>query len=124
MRRNHVLDGDDAVVVDEFHHLGAHTALVRLLPKMEEKDFVLGLPSLPEREDMKLDLILKDFPISYDLSLGNDTRKGYVSPPPVNTPAGMTKEERERYEDFAKKIQLAFRNCGPDIRKWRSDAAN
>jgi superfamily II DNA or RNA helicase len=114
-----LMDNADAVVLDEVHHLGARTALRRLLPVLQEKEYVLGLSSVPERQDETHRLFLEQFPICFDLSLGDAVRTGIVSPlKVVEVPAEMTKEERSAYESYTEKIQRAFRFCGPNIAKW------
>ncbi len=114
-----LLDSVDAVVVDEIHHLGARTALTRLLPKLKEKEFVLGLSSVPEREDKSHEFFLSEFPVCYDLSLGTALERGYVSPIHViEIPAQMNKRERDQYNALTEKIQRAFRLCGPEISRW------
>jgi superfamily II DNA or RNA helicase len=114
-----LIDSVDVVVVDEIHHLGARTALLRILPKLKEKEYVLGLSSVPEREDLGHEFFLDEFPICYDLSLATALRSGYVSPIEIlSVPAPMTEEERKKYESFTKRIQQAFAFCGPDIRRW------
>jgi superfamily II DNA or RNA helicase len=114
-----LLEKAAAVVLDEVHHLGAQTALFRLLPKLKEKEYVLGLSSVPERRDEAHEIFLKEFPICFDLSLGDALRKRIVSPLEViEIPAQMTIDEREKYEQQTKKIQSAFKFCGPDIAKW------
>ncbi len=116
-----LLDSVDVVVVDEIHHLGSRTALLRLLPKLKEKEFVLGLSSVPEREDNAHAFFLAEFPICYDLSLGTALEKGYVSPVEViDVPAEMNGREREQYDALSEKIQHAFRFCGPEISRWMS----
>ena len=116
-----LLDSIDVVVVDEVHHLGARTALIRLLPKLKEKEYVLGLSSVPEREDKAHEFFLGEFPICYDLSLGTALEKGYVSPIEViNVPAQMSKGERELYDALTEKIKRAFTFCGPEISRWMS----
>ncbi len=116
-----LLDGVEAIVVDEIHHLGARTALERLLPKMLEKEYVLGLSSVPEREDNAHEFFLREFPICYELTLGEALRRGYVSPIRlIKVPSKMRGEERSRYEALTRKIQEAFRFCGNDLTKWRS----
>ena len=114
-----LLDSAEAVVVDEIHHLGAYTALTRLLPKLKQKEYVLGLSSVPERPDKTHEVFLKEFPICYDLGLGTALKSGYVSPIQViDMKAPMTQSERAMYEMLTAKIQKAFRFCGPDISKW------
>ncbi len=114
-----LFDSVDAVVVDEIHHLGASQALNRLLPKLKEKEYVLGLSSVPEREDKSHELFLKEFPIVFDLSLGSALKSGYVSPiEPISIPAAMTEKERAEYEMLTAKIQRAFRFCGPNMARW------
>ncbi len=109
----------EAVVLDEVHHLGAQTALLRLLPKLKEKEYVLGLSSVPERRDEAHEVFLKEFPICFDLSLGDALRTGIVSPLEViEVAADMTKAERIKYQEQTAKIQRAFKFCGPDISKW------
>lgn len=114
-----LIDSVDVVVVDEIHHLGASQALVRLLPKLKEKKYVLGLSSVPEREDLSHVLFLKEFPIVFDLSLGTALRSGYVSPiEPIKYPAKMTEKERAQYLAFTAKIKRAFGFCGPNMGRW------
>jgi superfamily II DNA or RNA helicase len=114
-----IIDSVDVVIVDEIHHLGARTALIRLLPKLKEKEFVLGLSSVPEREDKAHELFLKEFPICYDLSLGTALREGYVAPVEViEVPAPMNAKEKVQYDSLTEKIQQAFKFCGPDISRW------
>lgn len=109
----------EAVVLDEIHHLGAQMALQRLLPKLQQKEYVLGLSSVPEREDSTHELFLKNFPICFDLSLGEALREGIVSPlEVVPIPAEMTNLERKKYDLYTQKIQEAFRRCGPDVSRW------
>ena len=109
----------DAVILDEIHHLGAAAALTRLLPIIRKKEYVLGLSSVPEREDDAHELFLEEFPICFDLSLGEALRDGIVSPLQViKVPAEMKAPEREKYEEYTEKIQNAFRFCGPDISRW------
>jgi superfamily II DNA or RNA helicase len=109
----------EAVVVDEIHHLGAFQAQKRLLPKLKEKEYVLGLSSVPEREDKSHELFLNEFPIVFDLSLGSALKSGYVSPiEPISVSAPMTEKERSEYEMFTLKIQQAFRFCGPNMARW------
>ncbi|MHB1909568.1 MAG: DEAD/DEAH box helicase [Nitrososphaerales archaeon] len=114
-----LLDSVEVVVIDEIHHLGAYQALKKLLPKLKDKEYVLGLSSVPEREDNSHELFLKEFPIVFDLSLGSALRKGYVADIEVySVPAPMSNEERAQYEMLTTKIQKAFRFCGPNIVKW------
>ncbi|MDG6922364.1 MAG: DEAD/DEAH box helicase [Nitrososphaerota archaeon] len=114
-----LLEKAEAVVLDEVHHLGAQTALMRLLPKLKEKEYVLGLSSVPERRDEAHEIFLREFPICFDLSLGDALERGIVSPLQViEVPAGMTKEEREKYERQTTAIQNAFKFCGANISKW------
>lgn len=114
-----IMENAQAVVVDEIHHLGARTALRRLLPKIKEKEYVLGLSSVPEREDLTHQFFLKEFPICFDLTLGNALREGFVSPIQVEElPAEMTPAERTKYEMYTDKIQKAFRFCGSNIKRW------
>ncbi|MFI5450410.1 MAG: DEAD/DEAH box helicase [Candidatus Bathyarchaeia archaeon] len=114
-----LLEKAEAVVMDEIHHLGAQTALLRLLPRLVEKEYVLGLSSVPEREDETHRLFLKQFPICFDLGLGDALRTGIVSPLKV-TPvrARMNNKERSSYEKYTEKIQAAFKFCGPSITTW------
>jgi superfamily II DNA or RNA helicase len=108
------------VVVDEIHHLGARTALMRLLQRLSEKEFVLGLSSVPEREDRAHEFFLGEFPICFDLSLAEAFEKGYVSPLEViDAPSPMSAGERARYEALTAKIKAAFSFCGSDLASWR-----
>ena len=114
-----IMENVQAVVVDEIHHLGAQTALRRLLPKIKEKEFVLGLSSVPEREDLTHQFFLKEFPICYDLTLGTALKEGFVSPIEIKEIAAeMTLAERAKYEMYTDKIQRAFRFCGSNIKRW------
>lgn len=114
-----LLEKAEAVVLDEVHHLGAQTALLRLLPKLKEKEYVLGLSSVPERRDEAHEIFLKEFPICFDVSLGDALRKGIVSPLEVlQIPAEMTDTERTKYLNETERIQRAFKFCGPNIAKW------
>jgi len=114
-----LLERANAVIVDEIHHLGAQGALRRLLPKIKEKEYVLGLSSVPEREDLGHHLFLREFPICFDLTLGSALKSGYVSPLVVEeVPAPMSESERKKYELYTSKIQRAFKFCGSDIKKW------
>lgn len=114
-----LLDSVEAVVVDEIHHLGARTALKRLLPKLAEKEYVLGLSSVPERTDLTHELFLKEFPICYDLSLSSAMKQGFVSPIEViSKPAPMTSEEKSDYLALTGRIKRAFAFCGPNIARW------
>src|SRR5579875_835282 len=114
-----LLDGVDTVIVDEIHHLGAQGALRRLLPKLKEKEYVLGLSSVPEREDLAHEFFLKEFPICYDLTLGSALKNGLVAPIEVESiPAPMSSEEKAKYFVYTDKIQKAFRFCGPNIARW------
>jgi superfamily II DNA or RNA helicase len=116
-----LIDSVDTVVVDEIHHLGARAALMRLLPKLKEKEFVLGLSSVPEREDMTHEFFLQEFPICYDLSLAEAFEKGYVSPiEVVEAPSPMNARERARYEALTARIKDAFRHCGNNLASWRN----
>ncbi len=114
-----LIDSAEAVVVDEIHHLGAAQALIRLLPQLKQKEYVLGLSSVPEREDHAHELFLKEFPIVFDLSLGSAIRSGYVSSiEAISVPAPMVDKERAEYEVLTNKIQRAFKFCGPNMSKW------
>ncbi|MFI5422074.1 MAG: DEAD/DEAH box helicase, partial [Nitrososphaerales archaeon] len=114
-----LIERADAVVMDEIHHLGARTALLRLLPRLAEKEYVLGLSSVPEREDEAHRLFLKQFPICFDLGLGDALRAGIVSPLKIiPVPAEMTEKERSSYLMYTRKIQAAFKVCGPSITTW------
>jgi len=114
-----LLDRVDTAVVDEIHHLGAQSALLRLLPKLKEKEYVLGLSSVPEREDQSHHFFLNEFPICYDLTLGDALKKGLVSPILVESiPAPMTDQEKAHYLSYTERIQRAFRFCGPNILRW------
>ena len=114
-----LIERADAVVMDEIHHLGARTALLRLLPRLAEKEYVLGLSSVPEREDEAHRLFLKQFPICFDLGLGDALRAGIVSPLKIiPVPAEMTEKERGAYLMYTRKIQAAFKVCGPSITTW------
>jgi superfamily II DNA or RNA helicase len=116
-----LIERAEAVVLDEVHHLGARTALVRLLPRLKEKEFVLGLSAVPEREDQAHALFLKEFPICYDLNLGDAVLTGIVSPLEViQVGAKMTSKERKSYETNTAAIKAAFKFCGSDITKWMS----
>lgn len=109
----------DAVVLDEIHHLGARTALIRLLPRLKKKEYVMGLSAIPERRDMTHDLFLKEFPICFDLGLGEAVDTGIVSPlDVVGVTASMTKEERKSYDANTALIRAAFKFCGPNLAKW------
>lgn len=113
------LENAEVVVLDEVHHLGARTALRRLLPVLKEKQYVLGLSSTPERRDEAHALFLKEFPICFDLSLKEALRDGIVAPIEViEIPAMMTTDEREKYEAQTAKIQRAFKFCGNNIASW------
>lgn len=114
-----LLEKAEAVVLDEVHHLGAQTALIRLLPRLKEKEYVLGLSSVPERRDEAHEVFLKEFPICFDLSLGDALRKGIVAPLEViEIRAEMTQEEKEKYDGQTERIQRAFKFCGANIAKW------
>ncbi|MHB2037331.1 MAG: DEAD/DEAH box helicase [Nitrososphaerales archaeon] len=114
-----LLERAEAVVLDEVHHLGAQTSLLRLLPKLKEKDYVLGLSSVPERRDEMHEIFLREFPICFDLSLGDALRSGIVSPLEViEIPSQMTNAESSKYEEQTEKIQRAFKFCGANISKW------
>lgn len=114
-----LLEKADVVVLDEIHHLGAQSALLRLLPKLSEKEYVLGLSSTPERRDDAHSLFLKEFPICFDLSLGEALRTGIVAPLQVfEVPAKMTLAERQRYDAQTDRIQRAFKHCGNNIANW------
>jgi superfamily II DNA or RNA helicase len=80
MRTSLLLDHVDAVVVYEVHHLGARKSLAKLLPKLKDKEYVLGLSSALEREDGAHNLFLREFLICYELCLGDAIRNRYVSP--------------------------------------------
>lgn len=121
MSRPELLDRTNAVVLDEIHHLGAQTAIMRLLPKLKEKEFVLGLSSVPERRDEAHELFLKEFPICFELNLGEALRSGIVAPiEVVRVGSEMTGEERNKYEKNTQLIQRAFRVCGSNIASWTS----
>jgi len=108
-----------AVVLDEIHHLGARAALLRLLPRLKKKEYVLGLSASPERGDMAHDLFLKEFPICFDLGLGEAVNTGIVSPLNVVTiPAEMTTAERKSYDSNTVLIRSAFKFCGPNLSRW------
>lgn len=109
----------EAVVLDEVHHLGAQTALERLLPKLKAKEYILGLSSTPERIDETHELFLKEFPICFDLSLGEAIRARIVAPlEVVELPAEMTKNEKQSYDKQTERIQQAFKTCGNNIANW------
>jgi superfamily II DNA or RNA helicase len=110
-----------AVVLDEVHHLGARTALLRILPKLKDKEYVLGLSAVPERGDMTHELFLKEFPICFDLGLGEAVKSGFVSPLTIHTvEAAMTTRERKSYEVNTALINKAFKFCGPSLASWMS----
>lgn len=114
-----LIDRAEAVVLDEVHHLGARSALSRILPRLKDKEYVLGLSAVPERGDMAHDHFLKEFPICFDLGLGEAVRSGIVSPlEVVRVGAGMTGAERKSYEVYTAMIKEAFRFCGPSLSKW------
>lgn len=114
-----LLDSVEVIVVDEIHHLGAARALLKLLPKLKQKEYVLGLSSVPERVDHTHELFLKEFPIVFDLSLGSALKSGYVSPiEAISVPAQMSDKERAEYWMLTQKIQRAFRFCGPNMARW------
>jgi superfamily II DNA or RNA helicase len=114
-----LIEKADAFVLDEIHHLGAQTALVRLLPRLREKEYVLGLSASPEREDQTHSQFLEEFPVCFDLSLGDALREGIVSPLKVTKiGAEMSPQERKSYESNTALIKAAFKFCGPDIKKW------
>ncbi len=114
-----LIERADAVVLDEVHHLGARTALLRILPRLKEKEYVLGLSAVPERGDMAHDLFLKEFPICFDLGLGDAVRTGIVSPLEViPVSAEMTEAERKSYEGNTALIRAAFKFCGPSFSDW------
>src|SRR5579872_1455601 len=116
-----LLERADVVVMDEIHHLGARTALLRLLPRLAEKEYVLGLSSVPEREDEAHLEFLRHFPICFDLGLGDALRTGIVSPLQIiPVPAPMNAKERASYENYTKKIRNAFKVCGPKLAQWTS----
>ena len=116
-----LIQNADAVVLDEVHHLGARTALRRILPLLTFKEYVLGLSSVPEREDEAHRMFLQQFPICFDLGLGDALRDGIVSPLEViPVPAEMNADERKNYDTYTARIQSAFRFCGPNIVKWRN----
>jgi len=109
----------EAVVLDEIHHLGARTALLKLLPRLKTKEYVLGLSAVPERGDMAHSLFLKEFPICFDLGLGEAVETGIVSPLNVMAiPSEMTAAERKSYESNTALIKAAFSFCGPSFAKW------
>ena len=114
-----LLDMAEAVILDEVHHLGAQTALLRLLPRLKRKEYVLCLSSIPERRDEAHEFFLKEFPICFDLSLGEALRRGIVAPLDVIAiPAEMTKREKEIYDNQTARIQRAFKICGNNIAGW------
>ncbi len=114
-----LIERAQAVVLDEIHHLGARTALLRLLPRLKEKEYVLGLSASPEREDQAHSLFLQEFPVCFDLGLGDAVRGGIVSPLEViGINAEMTAKERQSYDSDTRSIKAAFRFCGPDLTKW------
>lgn len=109
----------EAVVLDEIHHLGARTALLRILPRLKKKEYVLGLSASPERGDMAHGLFLREFPICFDLGLGEAVNTGIVSPLNVKAiPAEMTMAERKSYDANTALIRSAFKFCGPNLSKW------
>ena len=119
MSRPELLGRAKAVVLDEIHHLGAQTAIARLLPMLKTKEFVLGLSSVPERRDEAHELFLKEFPICFELNLGDALRSGIVAPiEVVRVASEMTSQERSAYEKNTHLIQLAFRVCGSNIASW------
>ncbi len=90
-----------------------------MLPKLKEKEYVLGLSSVPEREDQAHHFFLKEFPICYDLTLGDALKRGLVAPLEVESmPSPMTQLEKAKYLMYTEKIQRAFRFCGPNIMRW------
>ncbi len=108
-----------AVVLDEIHHLGARTALLKILPRLRDKEYVLGLSAVPERGDMTHDLFLKEFPICFDLGLGDAVRSGIVSPLKIiPVEAQMVAKERKSYEANTALIKKAFKFCGPSLSNW------
>ncbi len=108
-----------AVVLDEIHHLGAQVALILLLPEVKKKEFVLGLSSVPERRDDAHELFLREFPICFDLGLGEAIRSGIVAPlEVVRLPVEMTNKEKNSYEKHTLAIQRAFKICGTNIAAW------
>ncbi len=116
-----LIENAGAVIVDEIHHLGSRLALQRILPKLMEKEYVLGLSSVPERDDKTHEFFLKEFPICFDLTLAEALESGYVSPIAVREiRAPMSPEEKESYHKMTAMIQHAFRFCGPNIQKWRN----
>ncbi len=116
-----LIERAEAVVLDEVHHLGARSALIRLLPRLKQKEYVLGLSAVPEREDQTHALFLKEFPICFDLNLGDAVRTGIVSPLEViQVGANMSSKERKSYDINTALIKSAFKFCGPDITKWMS----
>ena len=121
MSHPELIENADAIVMDEIHHLGARTALLRLLPRLAEKEYVLGLSSVPEREDEAHLEFLQHFPICFDLGLGDALKTGIVSPLRIiPVPAPMTTKERASYEVYAKRIRNAFKFCGPSLTQWMS----
>ncbi len=114
-----LIENAGAVVLDEVHHLGARTALLRILPRLKTKEYVLGLSAVPERGDMAHDLFLREFPICFDLGLGDAVRSGIVSPlNVVPVEATMTIKERKSYETNTALIKRAFKFCGPSLSNW------
>ena len=119
MSHPELIERADAIVLDEVHHLGARTALLKILPRLKEKEYVLGLSAVPERSDMAHDLFLQEFPICFDLGLGEAVRSGIVSPLEiVPIPAEMTRAERKSYERNTALIKGAFKFCGPHLSNW------
>ena len=117
--RLELLDRTKAVVLDEIHHLGAQTAIIRLLPMLKKKEFVLGLSSVPERRDEAHELFLKEFPICFEMNLGDALRSGIVAPiEVVRIASDMTSQERNRYDKNTQLIQRAFHVCGSNIASW------
>jgi superfamily II DNA or RNA helicase len=114
-----LIERAEAVVMDEIHHLGARTALLRLLPRLAKKEYVLGLSSVPEREDEAHLEFLQHFPLCFDLGLGDALKTGIVSPLQIiPIPAPMNAKERGSYEGYTKKIRNAFKFCGPTLTQW------
>ena len=100
-----LIERAEAVILDEIHHLGAQVALNRLLPVIKEKEYVLGLSSVPEREDDTHEQFLEEFPICFDLSLGEALRDGILAPLQViKVPAEMKTAERKKYEEYTRKF--------------------
>ncbi len=110
-----ILDRYEFVILDETHHLKGEERFKAIMPKIREKEWVLGLTATPpEREEEgRSGEVLDELPVLMHRGLREGAAAGHVAPQRLHkVPVEFTPSERTAYDTAMTKRKKAARGLG------------